>query len=125
MVYNFTFNRKIRLDGEEMVQEKKAVYKCRCRNCATQPDSELALSHASINHLVATFNEKQRRQFVGFLASHLGHGGIKNLSKITGLSQKTVSRGKKEVLGSGISISNRIRIEGGGRHKVEKKKLIY
>jgi len=98
------------------------IYKCPCVDCVTHPDGEKALSHTSINHLVAVLDEKHRRQLVGFLASQLGHGGIKVLSEITGLYRKTIRRGKMEIGENGIATDSRTRVVGGGRHKVEKKK---
>jgi hypothetical protein len=99
----------------------KAVYKCCCRECVEQPSGETALLHASINRLVGALDEKHRRQFVGLLASQLGHGGIQSLSKITGLHRETISRGKREIERANAALDGRIRASGGGRHQVEKK----
>ena len=108
-----------------MVKVRKAIYKCHCLDCIAQPDSDTALFHRSINRLVATLNEKDRRQFVGLLASQLGHGGITTLAKITGLHRKTIERGRNEIRENDIGSDARIRVAGGGRHKVEKKRPIY
>ena len=99
----------------------KPVHKCRCRECIEQPSGEIALLHASINRLVAALDEKHRRQFVGLLASQFGHGGIEYLSKITGLNRQTIRRGKREIEPANADLDGRIRVGGGGRHKVEKK----
>lgn len=99
----------------------KQVHKCRCSECVEQPSSEIALSHTSINRLVAVLDEKHRRQFVGLLASQFGHGGIQSLSKITGLHRETISRGKREIEQADVTSDGRIRAPGGGRHKTEKK----
>jgi hypothetical protein len=99
----------------------KPVHKCGCNECIEQPDGEAALLHVSINRLVAALDEKHRRQFVGLLASQFGHGGIRYLSKITGLHRETISRGKREIVGVTAALNGRIRAVGGGRHKVEKK----
>ena len=80
-----------------------------------------ALLHASINRLVAALNEKHRRQFVGLLASQFSHGGIQYISKITGLNRQTIRRGKREIEQANTDLDGRIRVSGGGRHKVEKK----
>lgn len=109
-------------DGDYMPQNKsKPVHNCRCRDCVEQPSGEIALFHASINRLVAALDEKYRRQFVGLLASQLGHGGIQYISKITGLNRQTISRGKREIEQVDTALAGRIRVPGGGRHKVEKK----
>jgi hypothetical protein len=99
----------------------KLVHKCCCRECVEQPSSETALLHTCINRLVVELDEKHRRQFVGLLASQFGHGGIKSLSRITGLHRETIGRGKREI--EDTVMDGRIRAPGGGRHKVEKKSL--
>ena len=98
------------------------VHKCPCNECIEQPSGEIALLHASINRLVAALDERHRRQFVGLLASQFGHGGIRYLSKITGLHRETISRGKREIEGANAALDGHIRAPGGGRHKVEKKR---
>ena len=100
----------------------KSVDKCGCNECIEQPEGETALLHASINRLVAALDEKHRRQFVGLLASQFGHGGIRYISKITGLHRETISRGKREIAGANAALKGRIRAVGGGRHKAEKKR---
>ena len=99
------------------------IHKCRCNECIEQPNGETALLHTSINRLVAALDEKHRRQFLGLLASQFGRGGIRYLSKITGLHRETISRGKREIEGANAALDGRIRASGGGRHKVEKKRL--
>jgi hypothetical protein len=102
----------------------KPIHKCRCNECIEQPNGETALLHTSINRLVVALDEKHRRQFVGLLASQFGHGGIRYLSKITGLHRETISRGKREIEQANAALDRRIRAPGGGRHKVEKKGLV-
>jgi hypothetical protein len=109
-------------NGDYMSKNKsKPVHKCGCKACIEQPDSETALLHESINRLVAALDERHRRQFVGLLASQFGHGGIRYLSKITGLHRETISRGKREIVGAKAALNGRIRAVGGGRPTVEKK----
>ena len=100
------------------------IHKCRCNECIEQPNGETALLHTSINRLVVALDEKHRRQFVGLLASQFGHGGIRYLSKITGLHRETISRGKREIEQANAALDRRIRAAGGGRHKAEKKCLV-
>ena len=71
-------------------------------------------------------NEAQKRFFAAQKSLELGHGGVKKVSKLTGLSEKTIQRGRKELTeGVSYSLDSRIRKEGGGR-KIERcdKKLI-
>ncbi len=96
-------------------------HKCGCSECVERPNGETALLHTSINRLVVELDEKHRRQFVGLLASQLGHGGIEYVSKITGLHRQTIARGKREIEQAHVALAGRIRDRGGGRHKVGKK----
>ena len=73
-----------------------------------------------VNQLVRVLDEKQRRHFVGLLAKQYGYGGIKRMAEITGLHPATISRGQREVE-AGQAADGRIRSQGGGRHRLEKK----
>ncbi len=101
-----------------------SVHKCGCNECVERPSRETALLHTCINRLVVGLDEKHRRQFMGLLASQIGHGGIQYLSKITGLSRKTISRGKQEIKRTNNASDGRIRAPGGGRCKAEKKSRV-
>jgi hypothetical protein len=97
------------------------VYQCPCKECREQPRDSVALDHQAINRVMATLNEKQRRLFAGLLAIRLGHGGILTLAVITGLSRTTIRRGIAELrLGIG-GPGRRVRRQGGGRPRLEKK----
>lgn len=95
------------------------IYQCYCQECHDNP--QLALDHQAVNRVVAMLDERQRRLFAGLLALRRGHGGIRRIAEITGLSRTTVRRGIAE-LRRGIGMSNaRIRRPGGGRKRLEKK----
>ncbi len=91
---------------------------CACASCVMDATSEIAQWHAQVNHMVIVLNEKHRRQFVGLLARQLGHGGIKCLAAVTGLSRNTIARGQQEIQAGDFSL--RVRACGGGRQAVEK-----
>jgi len=81
-------------------------------------DSSLA---AKINIMLALLDEKQKRIFLALEANALGHGGVKQIHEISGISQTTIIRGKKE-LEAGETVDNgRIRKPGGGRKKLTMK----
>ena len=64
-------------------------------------------------------DERLRRTWAASEAKILGHGGLKVLSKITGLTDATITKGMNEINNpSKIDIS-RVRIPGGGRKTVE------
>ena len=52
----------------------------------------------------------------------LGHGGITQIAEITGLHHETIRRGRDELQNDLTDRpTHRIRCEGGGRPRVEKK----
>jgi predicted transcriptional regulator len=74
-----------------------------------------------MNLYLSRLNEQQRRWYVALEAKKLGHGGIKQLSQITGMHINTIRRGKRE-LEQDLTTRRveRIRAVGGGRLPVEK-----
>ena len=72
-----------------------------------------------MNFLVSTLDERQQRLYVGLESQKLGHGGDRQLLRITGLSVDTIAKGRQE-LGQ-ADASDRIRAGGGGRPHAEKK----
>ena len=80
-------------------------------------DSDLKVK---LSIMLPELSEKQKRLLVATEALALGHGGIKMLSGITGMSKNTISRGIREIE-SGDTNCKRSRRGGGGRKKVEDK----
>lgn len=81
-------------------------------------DSVLA---TKINTLLPLLDEKQRRLYLASEANALGRGGIKRIHEITGVSQTTIIRGKKELADEEQSKDGRIRKKGGGRKSLTHK----
>ena len=77
-----------------------------------------------IKKVTPLLNEKQRRLYLAIESEVLGHGGLLEVSKVSGLSRKAIINGKKE-LHDGTILNNaqndRIRKKGGGRKSLEKK----
>ena len=102
-------------------QLTREVHGCKCDECNDHPRSDIAREHRAINRIMLTLNEKNRRRFGGVLALQLGHGGVEQVRRITGLSRTTILRGRNEVqIREGKKIANQVRESGGGRHKAEK-----
>ena len=99
----------------------RPVHRCACKVCTEHPFGQIARQHQAINRVVATFDEKSRRRFVGLLALQRGRGGIQALATITGLSRNTLRRGRAEIQRAENSAS--VRQSGGGRKAVEKSSL--
>jgi hypothetical protein len=63
-------------------------------------------------------NEKQRRLYLATEARSLGHGGIKALSVLTGISENTLSVGIRDVKSGAEPGSGWVRKPGGGRKAI-------
>lgn len=82
-----------------------------------------------IKRLMPYLDERQRRAFASIVADELGHGGITEVSNVTGISRVTITAGIKELKNpeSALPVSEaadkngRIRSEGGGRKSEEEK----
>ena len=101
---------------------QKAIHQCECPICrqpGDRPDKEL---HYRMNLFLSRLDEQQRRWYVALESKKLGHGGDKRLSEITGMNVETIRRGQRELENSLADRPvDRVRLPGGGRHRVEKK----
>lgn len=98
------------------------IHLCQCLNCQ-QPDAHPdKVHHQQMNLLLSRLDEQQRRWYVALEANHVGHGGVRWLSHITGLDEKTIQRGQQELAQELLERPpDQIRLAGGGRLRVEKK----
>jgi hypothetical protein len=99
----------------------RTPYRCQCDQCQLHPRGMIHKQHQRLNRLVSIFNERDRRLFVGFLASEESYDGIRGVARISGLSRNTVRRGAYELDNPEKTIDSRTRHSGGGRKPVEKK----
>lgn len=102
-------------------RKKRHSHKCSCHDCSQHPYSRQAQQHNAINRVVATFDEKSRRRFVGLLALQFGRGGVERAHEITRLSRTTIRVGREEV--RRVDRLPGIRRPGGGRVALEKNDL--
>ena len=92
------------------------IHQCECDVCKAGSDPEIAQHHRKMNLYLSRLNEPQRRWYVGLLD--------RQLTKITGLDEKTIRRGRQELEGELLDVPHdRQRREGGGRPRAEKKTL--
>src|SRR6266404_8550397 len=86
------------------------------RSCRSQLED-----HFMMVKLLDTLDEAQKRWFVGREAMLLGHGGVKRMCEVSGLSKPTVIKGVKELRGQQTlrPERDRIRHAGGGRKPIE------
>jgi hypothetical protein len=100
---------------------KPTLHTCECASCKKHPYSKTAGEHNAINRVLAGLDERNKRRFVGLLASQ--QRNILLLSEITGLSRNTIYRGQAEVEHPSQNPIEGIRRAGGGRKPVEKNSL--
>ena len=99
-------------------KSKQKLHNCSCDSCRRHPHSKIAKEHKAINQVLLGLDERNRRRFVGVLASQ--QGNVSQLSQITGLSRNTIYRGQQEVEHPKRNPAAGIRRRGGGRMAVEK-----
>jgi hypothetical protein len=116
---------KATIDCEERTHMSitKEIHECECEDCQRQEEKEhpnRAAHHQQINVLLSRLDEQQRRWFVALESKRIGHGGVVLLSKITGLDEKTIRRGRREMeAGLTQRPATRVRLPGGGRPPTE------
>ncbi len=99
-----------------------SVHHCQCPVCQSQADHPDKIIHHQINLILSRADEQQRRWYAALEAKRQGHGGIKRVAQITGLSERTIQRGKTELEQElADRPTDRIRLPGAGRPPVEKK----
>lgn len=99
-------------------KSKRTVHNCTCKICKLHLQSKVAKEHKAINRVMMGLDERNKRRFVGVLASQ--RGNILQLSQITGLSRNTIYRGQSEVEHPSTNPVAGIRRSGAGRLPVEK-----
>ena len=95
-----------------------SVFRCGCELCAAGTDLEVRAAHERINLLLTRLDEQQRRWYVATLAEQYGlkRGGVRVLAQITGMSEKTIRKGIREMESGLVECPvERIRRAGAGR----------
>jgi len=94
------------------------VSQCTCEICRLGVEHPEQVLHYHINLLISRLDEQQRRWFAAVLAEHYGLElrGIHLTTQITGLNEKTIRKGLKE-LDSGLTDTQfkSVRRPGAGR----------
>jgi hypothetical protein len=76
-----------------------------------------------MNLLLSRLDEQQRRWYVAVEAEKIGHGGTEYMSIVTGINVNTIRKGRQEMANNLAGRPHdRIRVQGGGRKPVEKKR---
>lgn len=100
----------------------REVHQCQCDNCQEEVEVSIQRIHQQINLVISRLDEQQRRWYAAVEANRHGHGGIKLVSQITGLDEKTIQRGQEELtLNLETRPEERVRLAGAGRPSTQKK----
>jgi len=98
------------------------IHQCTCPICQREDQAPERALHHQINLLMSRLDEQQRRWYAALEARRYGHGGIKLVSQITGLDEKTIHRGRQELEADlATRPRGRIRLPGAGRPGAGKK----
>ena len=98
------------------------IHQCECESCKAQTNPEMAQHHYQMNLFLSRLNEPQRRWYVGLLSQKPDSPSDGQLSLITGLDEKTIRRGRRELeTDLAGQPTGRQRREGGGRPPSEKR----
>ncbi|WP_084151304.1 ISAzo13-like element transposase-related protein [Azohydromonas australica] len=92
------------------------IHVCQCPECLSQADGPTCALHQRVNLFLSRLDEQQRRWYAALQAQELGHGGERLVAKITGVSEKTIRRGRSELDAELADRPvGRVRQAGGGR----------
>ena len=95
---------------------------CPCWMCREDPSHAEALRHRYLRGLLHRLDERERRWFAAIEALRHGRGGMRLVAEITGLDEKTIRRGRRELQAGLADVpQGRIRRPGAGRKRTEKK----
>lgn len=99
-----------------------SVHVCECAICQEGADQATQAHHQQINLVLSRLDEAQGRWYVASLSTGKDAPTDAVLAQISGLSEKTIQRGRSE-LANGLkgTPAGRQRRAGGGRKKSEKK----
>ena len=100
----------------------QSIHTCECTICQSSSDGQVVVYHRQLNLLLSRLNEPQRRWYVGLLSLEPNSPSDEELSRISGLDEKTIRRGRRELEDELADLpADRQRREGGGRPAAEKK----
>jgi len=93
-----------------------------CRNAGTGDLEGEAFPDemkAAIVLFFSILDEKKRRLYAGLESLKWGYGGDRRIANLLGLNEKTVARGRRELLDEDVD-QERVRKSGGGRRPLKK-----
>ena len=101
---------------------KETIHRCHCADCLSGEDHPVKEIHRLMNLLLSRLGEDHRRWYVALESLKIGHGGDRQLARITGMNVETIRRGRSELARSLEGFpAYRIRRRCGGRPPLKKK----
>lgn len=98
----------------------RTIHICSCPVCQSGGESPTWRLHHELNLFLSRLDEQQRRWYAGLESKRMGHGGDRMVARITGLSEATIRRGRRELEADlGDCPVGRVRQAGGGRRTRE------
>jgi hypothetical protein len=98
------------------------IHECQCSDCKAEAAHLNKGLHGQMNLLISRLDEQQRRWYVAMESKRIGYGGDVLMSQITGMDEKTIRRGRRELDNSlAERPADKMRLPGAGRPRAEKK----
>lgn len=96
------------------------IHACACPTCRTKGDAQIRAYHHQVNLFLSRLDEQQRRWYAGLESLRIGRGGDRFSARLTGLSERTVRRGRFELMAELRECpTDRVRHAGAGRPTAE------
>jgi hypothetical protein len=108
--------------GHQIKARKALLQQSTVSLIVANPDLATEEAKALLVLFCSMLNEKQRRLYAGLESLKLGHGGDVHIASILGIDPHTVAKGRKELMDTDLSATDRLRAPGAGRPSQEKKR---
>jgi hypothetical protein len=100
----------------------ETIHECGCGPCTRDEAHPGREYHRHMNLLLSRLDEQQRRWYLAVESERFGYGADRILFEITGVDEKTIRRGRRELAASLVDRPvDRVRLPGGGRPRTKKK----
>jgi len=111
------FSKNNRIRKQQELFRKDVIYDAKLINL--NPEVSMDELKAALIIFFSLLDEQQRRLYAGLESMKIGYGGDNFISKLLDISEKTVAKGRKELLLNKIG-DDSIRRKGGGRKAIKK-----
>src|SRR5436309_14054409 len=99
----------------------ETIHACDCAPCMRGEAHLDRERHYQMNLLLSRLDEQQRRWYLAVESERMDWGADRLLMEITGVDEKTIRRGRRELAASLVDRPvDRVRLPGGGRPRTKK-----